>query len=325
MQNYEIGRWDETRRAFDISDEVRAVREAEGIVEGELIFSGGVEFTIYHPTVYFYPDTSDLYRGVAADLLVAHKDYDYPRGTIASGNTQIGVYGEFANQVNADPNAQNIVFRANYTPMDEVVRPESHQGETYADYYKREFINPLGLDGNQIVIFQAFAPDPYEEAQRVDGILEANKRGFVLAGIGPDKRIIPETGEELPESDHIAFVMKGIPFHLRSHVAYPDRTTRYVNGGGKIDNFPERAMTQGPYRLVHPTQTDRVLLVGIGPGKTINLSENVLFRYPNKSNPASAVSFNPFTSIHMDFAAARLTIERIQEDQSSRAFSSIAV
>ncbi|MBI4067102.1 hypothetical protein HY407_01865 [Candidatus Gottesmanbacteria bacterium] len=301
--------------AWDVTDEVRAIRQEMGI-DGEAE-SGGQNYTIYHPRVLVFENGAG-YDGYAANgLKQTIRDNSSPKITVSSGNTPIAIYGLLTNEAIADESLRKGLGRTTFYALDEVWPAGNMPSVSYATYYDENLVRPMGLDAEQVVIFDGWTTNPEGEVKRVDDILRDNPRHFGLIGIGPDERVLAD-GTALPASDHMAFVPKGTPLEARSGAVDVDLTTRYVNGNGNPGNFPfDRSMTQGPANIVF--ENDRNFFGGKGDRKKINLAERVLFVKPNPNNPASQITFGKNVTVGMDIPAAELVLARI-EDRSRQIF-----
>jgi glucosamine-6-phosphate deaminase len=206
---------------------------------------------------------------------------------VATGNTPRSLYRELAVRTATgrfDLTAGSLVA------LDEYVGLSHTDPRSYAAYVRTRIARPLGVDEHRVLVPDGAAPDPVRAADDYErSIGEFGGVDVQIAGIGTN--------------GHLAFNEPGSDFASATRVVDLSTSTRHDNAvdfGGRIENVPSRAITQG---LATMMRARAVVLLVRGRHKA-NALATALTGPVNSDVPASVLRLHARVTVVADRAAA---------------------
>jgi glucosamine-6-phosphate deaminase len=177
---------------------------------------------------------------------------DDPRAALAlpSGATPLGLYAELARRVRT---GSVRLEDARIFNLDEYRGLAVEDPRSFAHYFRRHLVGPLGLLDDQIDVLNGAAADAGVECARYERAIAAHA-GLDLCVLG------------LGANGHLAFNEPGGPFDLRTHVAVLAEPTRarLEEHGWQAAQIPTHGLTLG---IGNVLEARRILLLIAGRGK----------------------------------------------------------
>lgn len=167
--------------------------------------------------------------------------------------------------------------------------PPENEGSCHYFLYNTVFV-PLGLQAQQIHVFNGMADDLITECKTMDAMI-ANNGGIDLMIVG------------IGMNGHIGFNEPGVPFGNYSHIIHLDETT--VEVGKKY--FPSStALSKGiTIGLQHLMEAKQVILIANGEKKASIIKETIEEKVSNQI-PATIMQTHKNGIIMIDEEAASL-------------------
>jgi glucosamine-6-phosphate deaminase len=195
--------------------------------------------------------TAQAFAKEAADHIGALL-LDDPRAALAlpSGATPLGLYAELARRVRT---GSVRLEDARIFNLDEYRGLAVEDPRSFAHYFRRHLVGPLGLLDDQIDVLNGAAADAGVECARYERAIAAHA-GLDLCVLG------------LGANGHLAFNEPGGPFDLRTHVAVLAEPTRarLEEHGWQAAQIPTHGLTLG---IGNVLEARRILLLIAGRGK----------------------------------------------------------
>jgi glucosamine-6-phosphate deaminase len=195
--------------------------------------------------------TAQAFAKEAADHIGALL-LDDPRAVLAlpSGATPLGLYAELARRVRT---GSVRLEEARIFNLDEYCGLAAEDPRSFAHYFRRHLVAPLGLLDDQIDVLNGAAADAGAECARYERAIAAHS-GLDLCVLG------------LGANGHIAFNEPGSSFELRTHVAVLAEATRarLEAHGWEASRIPTHGLTLG---IGNVLEARRILLLIAGRGK----------------------------------------------------------
>ena len=224
---------------------------------------------------------------VAADAVLAALPGELPRIGVATGATPLRLYRELARR---SQRGEIDLRTAVLVALDEYVGLGSGDPRSYATYVKDVIAEPLGVDGDDVVVPDGLADDPEREAAALDDAITAlGGIDVQIAGIGAN--------------GHLGFNEPGSPLDSPARTVDLSMQTRRDNArffDGKLTAVPARAITQG---LGTIGRARAIVLLAMGAHKAPALQ--AAFAGPvTPEVPASVLQLHPRVTVVADRAAA---------------------
>ena len=195
--------------------------------------------------------TAQAFAREAADHIGALLE-DNPRAALAlpSGATPLGLYAELARRART---GSVRLEEARIFNLDEYCGLGPEDPRSFAHYFRRHLIGPLGLLDDQIDMLNGAAADASLECARYERAL-AVQSGLDLCVMG------------LGANGHLAFNEPGSSFDLRTHVATLAQATRarLEAQGWEASRIPTHGLTLG---IGNVLEARLILLLIAGRGK----------------------------------------------------------
>ena len=195
--------------------------------------------------------TAQAFAKEAADHIGALL-LDNPRAALAlpSGATPLGLYAELARRART---GSVRLEEARIFSLDEYCGVAPEDPRSFAHYFRRHLVGPLGLLDDQIDVLNGAAADAGVECARFERAIAAQS-GLDLCVLG------------LGANGHIAFNEPGSPFDLCTHVAALAEATRarLKAHGWEASRIPTHGLTLG---IGNVLEARRILLLVAGRGK----------------------------------------------------------
>lgn len=137
-------------------------------------------------------DYEDLSRRAAAWLRSVLEGVNMPTVVLPTGNTPIGLYRYLA----ADSNGQ-FLRSARFIQLDEYLGIPVGDSRSLAGWFQRIFLQPLSIPATALLSFDPSAPDPDDEAARIEAAVRRTGIDASVLGLGPNGHL----GFNEPESD----------------------------------------------------------------------------------------------------------------------------
>jgi glucosamine-6-phosphate deaminase len=167
---------------------------------------------------------------------------------VATGETPMGLYREFASRRNRPDTSQLRIFQ-----LDEYLGLGPEDSRSLFGWMDRSLLRPLAIDRRNVVRLPGETPDPEEACRRYDELVQrAGGLDFAVLGLGPNGHLgfnEPPSGPDTPTR----------PVHL-AEVSI-ESNARYWGGRSLV---PRRAMTAGMGVLL---AARNILLVVFGARK----------------------------------------------------------
>ena len=241
-------------------------------------------------------DTEEMSSIAAEKMIDCLKEKPHAVFGLATGSTPEGTYRTFIEQVHE---RKLDITKLTTINLDEYVGLAPSHPMSYHAYMKQHFFTPLGLEPSQTNLPRGDAPDPEEEAQRYEALIQQGGGiDFQLLGIG--------------ENGHIAVNEPGTPFQSRTQVVRLTANTREVNSRffDKKEDVPTHALTMG---LATIMEARSIVLLANGERKREAITRCIEGEI-NEEAPASILRNHPHVTVIADKEALRdISEEKIQK------------
>lgn len=205
---------------------------------------------------------------------------------LATGSTPVETYKKFVSRVEEKKiSCENITC----FNLDEYVGLSSDHPQSYFQFMKTHFYDPLKLNQDQCFIPNGMADDMEKECQTYEQLIE--KKGPIdlqILGIGRDA--------------HIGFNEPGSSLGSHTRLKTLTETTRQDNAQyfGSLEEVPVHCVTMGVASIL---KAKEIILLAFGESKAKAIADAV--EGPVSAwAPASGLQFHPKTKIVIDEAAA---------------------
>ncbi len=210
--------------------------------------------------------------------------------TFATGSTPLETYNELARL-----SCAGILdcSRATGFHLDEYVGLPNDHSETYQHYLQEHVFQHLHFGA--VHFLNGCVGNLEEECHRYDRLLQTIGVDVLIAGIGANA--------------HLAFNEPPADPDRTTHIEHLSEQTRRDNArffGGRIDQVPQQAITQGLRNILDARQ---IVLLATGGGKA-EAVRRAVEESVTRACPASFLQHHPNVTIILDKAAAAKLTER---------------
>jgi len=227
-----------------------------------------------------YPDYEAMSNATANIMAEALRQNPNLTVCMASGHTPSRTCEIFVRLVKEEQiNHEQLTFIG----LDEWVGLTPDNTGSCQYFFNEKLIKPLGLQPEQVYMFDALATDLGKECAKMDAVIQAHGIDLMVVGIGVN--------------GHIGFNEPGTPVDIRCHVATLEPTTVQVGQKYFTEETPlGKGITVG---LGHLMRAKRLVLIANGAHKK-DVVQQARYGPVDPMFPASIIQVHPHVMVITD-------------------------